>query len=938
MQTSSPWAIGQRVRSEAEPALGLGIITDFPTPRSLEITFPGAGERRLYNPASAPLRRYALGVGQAARTRDGRNFRVERVESHETGLLVYHGQGLTVPEQELADTSTSHDPLQRLLASELSSPEVFDLREAGWRLRSDVLQRRTRGLMGGRVALLPHQLAIAYKISNREYPRALLADEVGLGKTIEACLTYSALRALDRADRVLVLTPPSLVHQWLVELYRRFNELFAVAHSELIPGHDGLGPDEVDAENPFADASRLIAPLDWLMEPGRLEQALETPWDLIIVDEAHHLGWSRDRITPQYRVVEALAARSQGLLLLTATPLRQGLETEFGLLRLVDPERFSDFDAFKDEHAHLRRVAELARRLALGEAVEDELRCLFPDMRWEGSTSEILKQLIDRHGTGRVLIRNRREKLGGFPGRKLHVTPLPLPESWKTARAWPEIVGLQRMLGLPETPGKAPASKDDPRSEWLLQTIQALGDQKVLVMASSVETVKGLEKVFRARTGLKVAVFHEELGLVERDRQAAYFADPEGAQVLISSEIGGEGRNFQFCHHLLMFDLPLHPDALEQRIGRLDRIGQRETIQVHVPVVSNTPGQALFEWHRTLGVFASPLTGGEYVMSQQAEALLGVLIASQPKHQDPVRLQSFLSQTKDLMARYQADVQSSVDFLIDLNSFDQALGASLAEEIAAFDTGSLAETVSALLEHFGVEEEDLADPALRRIRPGDHLKVDPFPGLRPDGYLATYDREVALAREEIQFLSPDHPLVEGALGMLLDQPEGRASAALWTGAPEQGVRVEFLFLLEAVGPGRLGLPRYLPPTSFSLTLDLAGQVHPSARELGARLQAMGPALWSRLVGMLHDPLPELLEAAETEANSRLQSRVQAAMTDAAALLGAEQRRLEALCRLGSVPPSEVAQHAEKVKATLRHLAEARVSLDAVQVLLLNPGA
>ncbi|MNX13838.1 RNA polymerase-associated protein RapA [compost metagenome] len=939
MTSSSPWAIGQRFRSEAEPSLGLGILTGFPTPRSIAIDFPGAGEQRLYNPATAPLRRYELGVGQAGQTRDGRSFRVERVEMSDEGLFTYYGQGIAVPEQDLADTSASHDPLQRLSASELSSHEAFDLREQGWRLRSEVMQLRTRGLMGARVALLPHQLAIAYKVANRETPRALLADEVGLGKTIEACLIYSALRALDRADRVLVLTPASLAHQWLVELYRRFNELFSVAHSELIPkAKAGVESEDTGSENPFADASRLIAPLDWLLEPGRLEQALEYPWDLVIVDEAHHLTWSPDAVSPAYRAVEALAGKSQGLLLLTATPLRQGLETEFGLLRLVDPERFADFETFQAEHAHLRKVADLARRLSEGEKVEDELRTLFPDMHWEGTKAEILQQLIDRHGTGRVLIRNRREKLGGFPGRQLHVSVLPLPESWISARSWPEIVGLRRMLGLPESAGKEPPVKDDPRPQWLLDTIHALGDQKVLVMASSVATVKWLEKVFRSRSGLKVALFHEELGLVERDRQAAYFADPDGAQVLISSEIGGEGRNFQFCHHVLMVDLPLHPDALEQRIGRLDRIGQRETIQVHVPVIAQTPGEVLFEWHRALGVFASPLTGGEAMITAQAKALLDVLSASQPRRQDKARLAAFLEETAALMARYRAEVQASVDFLIDLNSFAQELGESLVAEVEGFDVPFLEETVSNLLEHFGVTEDDLADPHIQRIRPGDHLKVEPFPGLRPDGMLATYERDLALAREEIQFLSPDHPLVEGALGLLLDQAEGRASVALWPGASEPGLRIEFLFLLEAVGPGRLGLPRYLPPTSLPLTLDLSGEVRPSPRELGARLQPLSPQVWAQLAGMLQDKLPALLENGEATANAALRPQVEAAMAQAAGLLGGEQRRLEELCRLGTVPASEVASHAEKVAETLRCLADARVSLDAVRVVLLNPDA
>ncbi|MNX78746.1 RNA polymerase-associated protein RapA [compost metagenome] len=406
----------------------------------------------------------------------------------------------------------------------------------------------------------------------------------------------------------------------------------------------------------------------------------------------------------------------------------------------------------------------------------------------------------------------------------------------------------------------------------------------------------------------------------------------------MSSEIGGEGRNFQFCHHVAMFDLPLHPDALEQRIGRLDRIGQAETIQVHVALVEQTPGEALFQWHRTLRVFEAPLTGGEHLMATQADGLLDVLKAHTPRHRDQAKLDAFLQESQDLLVQHRAAVQAGVDFLIDLNSCDQELGEALVDEVKAFDYPLLKEALSGLLEHFGVVEEDLADPLLQRIRPGDLMKVEPFPGLRRDGYLATYDRSLALAREEIQFLSPDHPLVEGALALLLDQSEGRASIAHWSGAPEQGVWLEFLFLLEAVGPGRLGLPRFLPPTSLSLTLDLQGQVRPAPQALNARLQPLSPSIWARMAGVLQDQVPPLLETAEAMANAQLQSQVEAAVAQAAAMLGAEQGRLEELRGLGSVSAAELASHADKVKQTLRHLSEARVSLDAVRVLLLDPGS
>src|SRR5690606_2451823 len=124
---------------------------------------------------------------------------------------------------------------------------------------------------------------------------------------------------------------------------------------------------------------------------------------------------------------------------------------------------------------------------------------------------------------------------------------------------------------------------------WLADWLKEHRRQKVLVICADAETAQTLEDYLRLRKGLLTAVFHEGLSLIERDRAAAYFADmEEGAQVLICSEIGSEGRNFQFAHDLVMFDLPLNPDLLEQRIGRLDRIGQTEEVNIHVPYYTDS--------------------------------------------------------------------------------------------------------------------------------------------------------------------------------------------------------------------------------------------------------------------------------------------------------------------------------------------------------------
>jgi ATP-dependent helicase HepA len=938
------WLPGQRVRNEAEPALGLGVVHKLVDSRTLEVQFPAAREVRAYRLLSAPLRRFVLGIGQVAQLRDGRQFRVERVTESE-GLLSYWGGGQHVGESELADSSQSTGPMALLMEGELSHYSSFDLRELAWTMRGAFLGQRSRGLAGARVALLPHQLSIALRVSSLELPRVLLADEVGLGKTIEACMIFSVLRALGRADRVLILTPPSLVHQWLAELYRRFNELFKVAHSE----HVALVDEEMAflaegqlEENPFEDASRVIAPLDWLMQPKRMKWALEHEWDLVIVDEAHHLGWTPQKSSQQYKAVQALGKRTRGLLLLTATPLRQGQETQFALLHLVDPERFPDYSAFVEEHARLRPIADLAKAYSLdpqGEAGR-ELARTFPEdhalvAALGTDPSQALSQLVDRHGTGRVLIRNRRERLGGFPGRELHIHPLPCPESWKAATIFREESELSKVLHVAvSASAKKPTTKDDPRWAWVVAFVRALpATTKVLIMASRATSVTRLAQVFRKESGLKVAVFHEDLSLIERDRQAAYFAEDDGAQVLLSSEIGGEGRNFQFCHHLVLFDLPVHPDALEQRIGRLDRIGQSETIQIDVPFVQETPSEALLRWLEAMGAFAHPLQAGDFLLEQVGPQLLEVFKHYRPGQTDSAQLEPLLELTARKLAQHRENTQANVDFLVDLNSFDQKLGQELVDEINGLDLPLLKDGMSKLLEHFGVVEEDLAQPGVLKLREGDLMKFDPFPGLRPGGVLATYRRDLALSREELQFLSIDHPLVDNSLGLLLEQLEGKASLALWAGAPEQTIAVQFGFVLQAIGPRRLELERYLSPTPVMVTLDLKGTErdwHPP------KLQSLGATIWSRLSGPLHARLPELLEKATHAAHDRLQGKLDEALRAAGASLEQEQNRKLELQRLGNLSQAEVDSHAVRMERTLERLRTASLELDALRVIVLDP--
>jgi ATP-dependent helicase HepA len=325
---------GQRWVSNNEPELGLGVVMKAQYGR-LEIFFPAAGEMRQYSLSGAPLRRVRFQAADTIKTHDGRQLEVDSTEER-AGMIVYFCQGLEVPEAELADTISFSKPQDRLMASQVDELRTFDLRVETLERRAQMRRSPVRGFSGGRVDLLPHQMYIAHEVAGRLLPRVLLADEVGLGKTIEAALILHRLHLTGRAERVLILVPEALVHQWFVELYRRFNLRFSI--------YDEARCDELETEeegiNPFSQSQLIICSTRFLAESeNRAAQVLAAGWNLLIVDEAHHLEWSTQQASASYSLVEKLAAQTAGLLLLTATPQQLGPEGHYARLRLLDPNR-----------------------------------------------------------------------------------------------------------------------------------------------------------------------------------------------------------------------------------------------------------------------------------------------------------------------------------------------------------------------------------------------------------------------------------------------------------------------------------------------------------------------------------------------------------------------------------------------------------------------
>src|SRR5690606_19016784 len=583
------FAPGQRWFSSAEPELGLGTVLRL-AGRQVQIVFTGSGVVRMYALGSAPLLRAEFRPGERIRV-SGEDKLVERVERR-AGLLHYHCGNDCHPEGELDAEQPVSQADARLLSGRVDRNDQFEFRLECLRRRAEARAHPGWGILGARIDLIPHQLRVAAMAASRRPPRLLLADEVGLGKTIEACMVVAQQLASGRARRVLVLAPESLVNQWFVELLRRFNLPFAIYDEERCESLELTEP----RANPFEDEQCVIASVDWLAShERRARQAREAGWDLLLVDEAHHLSWGPDYVSPAYALVEDLSLRTPGLLLLTATPEQLGLGGHFARLRLLDPARYTDLEHFRAEMRGYLALSPLAGRLAEGEALTtadmETLARLFPDEGEQlasrlgriaaGDTAEresLLADLVDRHGTGRVMVRNRRAAVGGFPRRIPHVETLPAPED-------PLLLGRLRaefchVVGDTEDEAAHDFTRD-PRMDWLLRVLEETAPAKVLLLCRSRAKVQAIDEALRLRSGLQVARFHEDMNLLQRDRNAAFFADPEGARLLVASEIGAEGRNFQFAQHLVFWDLPLHPDMLEQRIGRLDRIGQRGDVHLH---------------------------------------------------------------------------------------------------------------------------------------------------------------------------------------------------------------------------------------------------------------------------------------------------------------------------------------------------------------------
>jgi SNF2 family DNA or RNA helicase len=491
---------------------------------------------------------------------------------------------------------------------------------------------------------LPHQLKALNKAMARKQIRYLFADEVGLGKTIEAGLVMRELKLRGMAKRILVCAPKGLVSQWASEMSTHFNESFHL----LLPGEQ-KPVDEND--NVWLRHDQVICPVDsikpiesrkgWSLKQvhqynkHRFDDLLASGWDLIVIDEAHRLGGSTEFVA-RYKLGQGLAEAAPYLLLLSATPHQGKSDAFHRLMALLDAEAFPDLNSITKE-----RVQPYVIRTEKRISIDGDGKQLFKPRK----TELIPVAWLDKHALQRHLYQEvteyikegynqakaKKQNAIGFlmilmqrlvssssaaiaktlSRRLVALNNMVVEEELPIAFAeeWAELDGqsqldeliveckqalenekseVQHLLELAE---QCVANESDAKVEvlldWLykLQQEEQSSDLKMLVFTEFVPTQQMIAKFFTDR-GISVVCLNGSMDLNERAKVQAAFAGD--TRILISTDAGGEGLNLQFCHVIVNYDMPWNPMRIEQRIGRVDRIGQPHVVRALNFVLEDT--------------------------------------------------------------------------------------------------------------------------------------------------------------------------------------------------------------------------------------------------------------------------------------------------------------------------------------------------------------
>ncbi len=988
---------GMKVRYVVQPEWGVGhLVRTFEGGSVAEVLFPGRAQPTLVSTRGNTLVPHPFAPGDRVRTAKGRPATVSGEEPGGRGLRRYvlryeDGTEDELPESEVLAPPPDTDLLTTLREGRVADARAFLLRRQALTLDEERRNDALGALLASRVMVKPHQVGVVQRVLSSRRPRFVLADEVGLGKTIEAGMIFSALRLSGLAARVLVVAPSHLTVQWLAELFHKFQQLFTLVDGDRLARSRREEPDT----SPWERFPRVVTSLELLSRsPDEIREVAAAGWDLVIVDEAHHLRGEK-----AFAAIEAIAAHTWGLLLLTATPMQLDPDEYRALLTLLDPLTAPDARSFRARMDRQEALSRTVRALLEGDdpeaaAAVSALRARFPDdpaLATLRHRQALLGYLAETYSLSEALIRNRRARVGGFSARRLHRHVVEPPEPERVARdavlgavmtgsiRGAALAGLLRRLDsspaafAQAASGVLPAPPVLPERDAKYQALRALLDDiwedepeaKVLLFTEAQATLESLRALLSA-DGIEALGYHGDLLLVERDRQVARFRDPDGPKLLLSTEVGGEGRNFQFAHHLVNYDLPWSPATMEQRIGRLDRIGQTQPVDIHVfDVRGALASDVLSLLADAVGVFGETVGGLDAVLEEVEPRILELALAS------PMERAEYRTALAARVAEARSAIRRAYDPLLDERSFDrdavQALvdraGARMGldlEEGGSLEDGlwaiardldeRLEEAVTELARRvgIGVDTDEQVDAFQCAFHFGHALKVEALPGLQlgeERTVLGTFWRDTAVEQEEIDFFATGHPIVEALFGFLRDGPYGRngCRAIQHRGPTARGLEVLFHVVPpepEDTSPGsrvpsrQLSrvLDRSLIPVVVTARPDGAPGLEPKLLDLLAREE--GRSLQGDQIRAAFPDLAAFVDPAIAEATRAATGQLRSLRAEARRKLDDERdrvlERLDRALRHQGLAPAAIQAQLDEERAHHRRLAEA---LDGLQLQL-----
>ena len=552
-----------------------------------------------------------------------------------------------------------HIPASRLKPLEnagAGSPDDIAYVVAAARVADALTQDVLLAPIESSVIPLPHQIRALSRAIANERVRYLLADEVGLGKTIEAGLIMRELKLRGLVRRTLVIAPKGIATQWVSEMRFHFGEIFQLVLPEdlktlrriaplLGNGNDQAGnhSPELLPANAWQMFSQVVVPMDsvkpldkrrgWTtVQVGeynreRFEDLISAGWDLVIVDEAHRLGGSTDQVA-RFKLGQGLSEAAPYLLLLSATPHQGKTDAFHRLVSLIDAQKFPDIGSITRERVQPHVIRTEKRRAidAEGKPLFKPRRTQLTPVSWEErhrgqrGLYEAVTEYV-REGYNQAL-REKRSYIGFLmilmqrlvvsstsairTTLEKRLEALAAPEEQMTLfpfyneEEWADLDGQEQIEMLLRTRLKAlkneraevkllleaaarceqigPDAKAESLLDWLyrLQAEEGDPDLKVLLFTEFVPTQEMLRR-FLSERGFSVVCLNGSMDIDERKRVQEAFA--RETRILVSTDAGGEGLNLQFCHVVINYDIPWNPMRLEQRIGRVDRIGQAHAVR-----------------------------------------------------------------------------------------------------------------------------------------------------------------------------------------------------------------------------------------------------------------------------------------------------------------------------------------------------------------------